>query len=181
MFPFHHAASSRKKSTKCRLIFRTTIINSDGMEETLQVSSLPILCSKLKIFQFQSVYKLNQCNVDAKGVYQCTLFFQYVAQPPGQPEICKKSSAESLSKGGQELFIIGKNFLKDTKVVFQEETAQGELLWEARADILKDYLQQVQLGRLFLLLLACELSCVYSTVSYIYLESLDLRRSTIQG
>jgi nuclear factor of activated T-cells 5 len=65
------------------------------------------------------------------------------AQPPGQPEICKKSLAESPAKGGQELFIIGKNFLKDTKVVLQEETAQGELLWEARADVLKDYLQQV--------------------------------------
>jgi nuclear factor of activated T-cells 5 len=45
-FPFHHAAQSRKKSTKCRMVYRTTIINSQGMEETLQLSSSPILCSK---------------------------------------------------------------------------------------------------------------------------------------
>ncbi|CAG2099995.1 unnamed protein product [Medioppia subpectinata] len=37
-------------------------------------------------------------------------------QPLGTPEICKKSCH---SKGGSELFIIGKNFLKDAKVVWK--------------------------------------------------------------
>lgn len=110
-FPFHHAAQSRKKSTKCRMIFRTTIVNQLGVEETLQVSSLPILCT----------------------------------QPPGQPEICKQSLYECSANGGQELFIIGKNFLKDTKIVIQEEDDHGEILWEAKSIPLKDYLQQTHL------------------------------------
>ncbi|CAG7725985.1 unnamed protein product [Allacma fusca] len=112
-FPFHHASAtqSRKKSTKCRMIFRTTIINSLGQEETLQAASLPILCS----------------------------------QPPGQPEICKQSLAECSVAGGKELFIIGKNFLKDTKVMWQEENNQGDVVWEAKSIPLKDYLQQTHL------------------------------------
>lgn len=36
----------RKKSTKCRLVFRTCITLSNGAQETLQVVSQPIACSK---------------------------------------------------------------------------------------------------------------------------------------
>lgn len=36
------------------------------------------------------------------------------------PEICKKSLNSCPADGGLELFIIGKNFLKDTYVIFQE-------------------------------------------------------------
>lgn len=39
-------------------------------------------------------------------------------QPLGSPEIYKMSLRESDLKGGQELFIIGKNFHKDSKVIF---------------------------------------------------------------
>ncbi|XP_021950843.1 nuclear factor of activated T-cells 5 isoform X1 [Folsomia candida] len=107
-FPFHHAAQSRKKSTKCRMVYRTTIINAQGMEETLQLSSSPILCT----------------------------------QPPGHPEICKQSTQESAAKGGNELFVIGKNFLKDTRIYFQEEDSDERILWEVMSEPLKDYLQQ---------------------------------------
>ncbi|ODM97124.1 Nuclear factor of activated T-cells 5 [Orchesella cincta] len=107
-FPFHHASQSRKKSTKCRMIFRTTVINSDGMEETVQAASLPILCT----------------------------------QPPGVPEICKQSLTECPASGGLELFVVGKNFLKDTRVVFQQEDTEGHAVWEASSEPLKDYLQQ---------------------------------------
>lgn len=59
------------------------------------------------------------------------------------PEICKQSLTECPAKGGLELFVIGKNFLKDTRVIFQEEDADGRVLWEASSEPLKDYLQQV--------------------------------------
>lgn len=36
------------------------------------------------------------------------------------PEILKKSLHSCSVRGGEEVFIIGKNFLKDTKVIFQE-------------------------------------------------------------
>ena len=59
-FPFHHASAtqSRKKSTKCRMVFRTTIVNSMGQEETLQVASLPILCSEFNALLIMSEYKI---------------------------------------------------------------------------------------------------------------------------
>lgn len=43
-----------------------------------------------------------------------------VAQPAGVPEILKKSLHSCSVKGEEEVFLIGKNFLKGTKVIFQE-------------------------------------------------------------
>lgn len=44
---------SKKKSTRCRMVFRTIITHTDGTTETLQVCSQPIVCSKLnKIMDF---------------------------------------------------------------------------------------------------------------------------------
>lgn len=37
---------SKKKSTRCRMVFRTTITHPDGTTETLQVCSQPIVCSE---------------------------------------------------------------------------------------------------------------------------------------
>ncbi|KAJ6218573.1 hypothetical protein RDWZM_009730 [Blomia tropicalis] len=42
-------------------------------------------------------------------------------QPLGTPEINKKSTDQCDINGGVELFIIGKNFLKDAKVIFRNE------------------------------------------------------------
>ena len=48
---FPHEASvlqgrSKKKSTRCRMVFRTTVTHDDGSIETLQVCSQQIVCSK---------------------------------------------------------------------------------------------------------------------------------------
>lgn len=64
------------------------------------------------------------------------------AQPPGVPEICKKSLSSSNVRGGQELFILGKNFLKDTRVVFQEGEPSS-LAWCQSVQPDKEFLQQV--------------------------------------
>lgn len=45
-FPDQLGTRSKKKSTRCRMIFRTTITHDDGVQETLQVCSQPIVCSK---------------------------------------------------------------------------------------------------------------------------------------
>ncbi|KAG7245738.1 hypothetical protein CRUP_034617, partial [Coryphaenoides rupestris] len=55
-------------------------------------------------------------------------------QPAGLPEILKKSLHSCPVRGGEEVFIIGKNFLKDTKVIFQENTAD-ENSWKEEAEI----------------------------------------------
>lgn len=47
----------------------------------------------------------------------------FPAQPAGMPEILKKSLHSCSVRGGEEVFIIGKNFLKDTKVIFQENVS----------------------------------------------------------
>ncbi|XP_053721592.1 nuclear factor of activated T-cells 5 isoform X2 [Synchiropus splendidus] len=62
-------------------------------------------------------------------------------QPAGMPEILKKSLHSCSVKGGEELFIIGKNFLKDTKVLFQEN-ASDESSWKAEAEIDMEYFHQ---------------------------------------
>uniref|UniRef100_A0A673IMD5 Nuclear factor of activated T-cells 5 n=1 Tax=Sinocyclocheilus rhinocerous TaxID=307959 RepID=A0A673IMD5_9TELE len=55
-------------------------------------------------------------------------------QPAGVPEILKKSLHSGTVAGGEEVFIIGKNFLKGTKVLFQENSTD-ESGWQAEAEI----------------------------------------------
>ncbi|XP_067641366.1 nuclear factor of activated T-cells 5 isoform X2 [Eurosta solidaginis] len=126
-FPDHLAQKNKKKSTRCRMVFRTQLTHDDGTMEMLQVCSNPIICT----------------------------------QPPGVPEICKKSLNSCPVDGGLEIFIIGKNFLKDTHVLFEEtyESGQGgdtatEInvnphlggpLWEQTVLPDKEYLQQTHL------------------------------------
>lgn len=45
-FPDQTTSRSKKKSTRCRMVFRATIVNDDGTPEVLQVTSQPIVCSK---------------------------------------------------------------------------------------------------------------------------------------
>ncbi|XP_037921540.1 nuclear factor of activated T-cells 5 isoform X4 [Hermetia illucens] len=119
-FPDHSGQRSKKKSTRCRMVFRTQLTHDDGSVETLQVCSHPIICT----------------------------------QPPGVPEICKKSLTSSPAEGGLELYIIGKNFLKDTCVIFQHslegspnqtELSQLSPVWEETVLPDKEYLQQTHL------------------------------------
>lgn len=147
-FPEHLAQKNKKKSTRCRMVFRTQLTRDDGTTETLQVCSNPIICSEfLNYFLYYLFYK--------------KLYYS-VAQPPGVPEICKKSLNSCPVDGGLELFIIGKNFLKDTHVVFQEtyDSVNGDdpateiavrqqliggtaALWEQSVLPDKEYLHQV--------------------------------------
>uniref|UniRef100_U5EFX6 Nuclear factor of activated T-cells 5 n=1 Tax=Corethrella appendiculata TaxID=1370023 RepID=U5EFX6_9DIPT len=113
-FPDQQGPRSKKKSTRCRMVFRTIITNLDGSVETLQVCSQQIVCT----------------------------------QPPGVPEISKKSLVSSPVDGGLELFIIGKNFLKDTRVIFQKRKLTSNtvnLQWEESVVPDKEYLQQTHL------------------------------------
>lgn len=109
-FPGESPTRSKKKSTRCRMVFRTSILHPDGTSEVLQVASQPIACTQL----------------------------------PGVPEICKKSLTACPATGGLELFILGKNFLKDTKVVFQQ-TEGDTTVWEQSVVPDKEFLQQSHL------------------------------------
>jgi len=54
------------------------------------------------------------------------------------PEILKVSRTESTCDGGKELFVLGKNFLKDSRVVFQGSGWRQEAIPE------KEFLQPVR-------------------------------------
>ena len=66
----------------------------------------------------------------------------FTAQPAGAPEVCKKSLSEGPVTGGQDMFIIGKNFTKGTKVMFEERHGE-QVIWSREAEIDQDYFQQV--------------------------------------
>ncbi|CAH1269620.1 NFAT5 [Branchiostoma lanceolatum] len=104
-------ARSKRRSTRCRLVFRVHIPREDGSLLTLQCHSTPIICT----------------------------------QPTGQPEILKKSLSSCTVAGGEEMFIIGKNFIKGTQVKFQEISEDCQLIWEAEAGIDKEYFHQTHL------------------------------------
>ena len=112
-FPKHKTwKAAKKKSTKCRLVFRTSIINKLGVRETLQVTSDVINCTQL----------------------------------PGTPEVLRMSTSSSLAAGGGELWMIGKNFLKDTKIVFSYTVPdKKEPLWSESRDPNPEFLHQSHL------------------------------------
>lgn len=47
-FPDQSGPRSKKKSTRCRMVFRTQITHDDGTIESLQICSQQIICSKKK-------------------------------------------------------------------------------------------------------------------------------------
>lgn len=156
-FPEQLSPRSKKKSTKCRMVFRTTITNDDGSTETLQVSSQPIVCSKYQnsLATPQVTYSENHAHITIQVSAYRTIttiyyLFVFLAQPPGIPEICKKSLTHCPVSGGMELFILGKNFLKDTKVIFQQHAVydvpgeRAEVIWEEVVTPDKEFLQQVK-------------------------------------
>lgn len=76
-------------------------------------------------------------------MYDGTLTIFIAAQPIGQPEICKMSLKECSMAGGEEMFIIGKNFLRGTRVFFQQVIDES-IQWEKEGEIDKDYFQTVR-------------------------------------
>ena len=102
----------KKKSTKCRMVFRTVVENRNGQPETLQVVSDVINCTQL----------------------------------PGTPEILKMSPDDSPIEGGGELWMIGKNFLKDTRVCFSYSIdGKEEPLWTKVVEPQQDFFHQSHL------------------------------------
>lgn len=103
---------------------------------------------------------------------KCLCLLCFTAQPAGMPEILKKSLHSCSVRGGEEVFIIGKNFLKDTKVIFHENVlgkvsldhlrscilnfsavnklhllfVPDEKSWKAEAEIDMELFHQVEMG-----------------------------------
>lgn len=96
-----------------------------------------------------AIYSLSKQNYNNNISLVLQFFFSFTAQPPGIPEICKKSLTSCPCTGGLELFILGKNFLKDTRIVFQLDnedlSSSLEPHWECTVLPDKEFLQQAHL------------------------------------
>lgn len=96
----------KKKTTKCRIVFRVELEFDDGRpNEILQAVTDTISCTQL----------------------------------PGTPEILKMSMTSCSVEGGEELWLIGKNFLKDTEVIFKEESSNTRSLWCEKVKPIKEF------------------------------------------
>ncbi|TSK13377.1 Nuclear factor of activated T-cells 5 [Bagarius yarrelli] len=91
--------------------------------------------SKKKSTRARLAFRVNIPRPDGSVLILQTLSSPILCtQPAGVPEILKKSLHTCSVTGGEEVFIIGKNFLKGTKVIFQEiSTDDGS--WQAEAEI----------------------------------------------
>ena len=66
------------------------------------------------------------------------------AQPIGQPEISRISLSEICVDQVSDLFLIGKNFMKGTQILFQEMGCdESDVKWQSHADIEVEFFQQV--------------------------------------
>ncbi|KAE9552386.1 hypothetical protein FO519_004399 [Halicephalobus sp. NKZ332] len=77
-------------------------------------------------------------------------------QQLGVPEVLKMSLNNSPARGGGDLFIIGRNFDRNTVVVFREYKDDGTLAWNAEAAIDKQFLHQ------------CHIVCTIPTYHNLY-------------
>ncbi|XP_038662325.1 nuclear factor of activated T-cells 5 isoform X1 [Scyliorhinus canicula] len=92
--------------------------------------------SKKKSTRARLVFRVNIICADGSTVtLQAPSSSILCTQPAGAPEILKKSLHTCAVKGGEELFLIGKNFLKGTKVIFQENNSDEKSPWKAEAEI----------------------------------------------
>uniref|UniRef100_A0A8D0GMN2 Nuclear factor of activated T-cells 5 n=1 Tax=Sphenodon punctatus TaxID=8508 RepID=A0A8D0GMN2_SPHPU len=94
-----------------------------------------IACSKKKSTRARLVFRVNIPRKDGSTLTLQTPSSPILCtQPAGVPEILKKSLHSCSVKGEEEVFLIGKNFLKGTKVIFQENISD-ENSWKAEAEI----------------------------------------------
>ncbi|XP_077971214.1 uncharacterized protein LOC120346009 [Styela clava] len=73
---------------------------------------------------------------------QCTSKCISCTQPLGQPEITKKSIDRCSVEGGTEMFIIGKNFHRGTRVIYQDPEEPNGTQWSAEGEVDKDTFHQ---------------------------------------
>ncbi|XP_078256922.1 nuclear factor of activated T-cells 5 isoform X2 [Rhinoraja longicauda] len=92
--------------------------------------------SKKKSTRARLVFRVNIVRADGSTLTMQTSSSSILCtQPAGAPEILKKSLHTCSVKGGEDLFLIGKNFLKGTKVIFQENNSDDKNSWKAEAEI----------------------------------------------
>ena len=86
------------------------------------------------------------------------VYYIVTAQPIGQPEISRMSVSEMCVNQTSDLFVIGKNFLKGTQILFQEIGAdETDIKWQSEAEIEVEYFQQASI-RLHLVLIEVRIS-----------------------
>uniref|UniRef100_A0A8C4Q4A9 Nuclear factor of activated T-cells 5 n=2 Tax=Eptatretus burgeri TaxID=7764 RepID=A0A8C4Q4A9_EPTBU len=151
-----------RNTTKCRELKVDGVSVIEMMLEPEQNMTLPVDCIgilKLRNADVEARFGSSRCKKKSTRVRLAfrvmldrpdgsTLTLQVAStpvlctQPIGTPEILKKSLHRGSASGGEELFLIGKNFLKDIKIIFQECESGGTVSWEAAAEMELDFFHQ---------------------------------------
>ncbi|XP_035679897.1 LOW QUALITY PROTEIN: nuclear factor of activated T-cells 5-like [Branchiostoma floridae] len=133
------------KNISCKLSLKISLLYYDTYQLTWRYDCLTLssIIANISVLYVKSAFFLSvMANVLFNRSRDNSI---QGAQPTGQPEILKKSLSSCTVAGGEEMFIIGKNFIKGTQVKFQEISEDCQLIWEAEAEIDKEYFHQTHL------------------------------------
>jgi len=109
--------------------------NDDSADS--QISTLASTCTRICF----RAYILDESKSNITVLKSFTEPIRCVQQL-GVPEVLKMSLSSAPARGGMDLFIIGRNFDRNTTVLFREYTDEGTVGWSSEAAILKPYFHQ---------------------------------------
>lgn len=104
----------------------------DGQRTVSCVTSVP---NKKRSTKCRMVFRVDLPSGEILQVISAPIL---CTQPLGTPEVLKKSLVECSALGGVDMFIIGKNFLKDSKLVWKSTNG-----WSKVVEPDKEYLHSV--------------------------------------
>ncbi|KAI6179568.1 hypothetical protein M3Y98_00624200 [Aphelenchoides besseyi] len=122
----------------------TTSKRQKSTSPTMQSKDSEVQCSNLSSTSTRICFRAyvpNESKNNYNVIQTCTEAIRCVQQL-GVPEVLKMSLNSAPAVGGMDLFIIGRNFDRNTVVLFREYTDDGALCWTAEAPIAKPYFHQ---------------------------------------
>lgn len=112
-------------------LVQNSTVSAGGTVVPTSITSVP---NKKRSTKCRMVFRVELPNGEVLQTISAPIL---CTQPLGTPEVLKKSVSECSTSGGQEMFIIGKNFLKDSKIVWKSTN------WSKIVEPDKEYLHSV--------------------------------------
>jgi len=155
-----NSAPSNEKTIEGTTVIEIPFEGSDSPDRKIVVDCVGILKLRNADVENRIGQRTKKRSTKARIVFRVTLAhpptdttytLQQASSPilctqlPGLPEICKKSLSECPAAGDRDLFIVGKNFMKGTRVIFSQPGKEGTVIWERNAEIDLEYFQQMVL------------------------------------
>lgn len=144
----HHGDSNSEDADMKEVLTQSSppVINADTVDGTSESNRKSV---KPKSSSARLVYRVLLLSPQKlEGVVQVISDPILCTQIIGSPEICLMSTKEAPETGGGDLFIIGKNLVRGSRIVFRELSPNGgdfensAVIWEREADLDPAYLYQ---------------------------------------